>query len=265
MMIPILSSLFHHYNNLPQLEHGLHQLSRRYTVLLPKNASDYWEYTSLSSDNTGLNGNGDGATFTTTGNSQASFLQSRAAKIESLKSRLESELHTHIHGCNHDESFKISCTSGSSGGLVHLLSCFYRASDARLRGKIRKWMGRRLYSHSLGDSYGGGASYLKGVGDGVSSWGLGASFAAYCPNASGLYSSSSSDGIVGGAGPISLTSLDGMIQQHSNPLGVENTSACGIEGLLQVLLLIIAGFQCGVSSQQENDTNRKSRVLKPIV
>ncbi|KAL7512700.1 hypothetical protein ACHAXN_009772 [Cyclotella atomus] len=269
-MIPILSSLFHHYTNLPQLEHGLHQLSRRYTALLPKNASDYWEYTS-SFGNTSNNSDDDTTTRGewTSSTSTTSFLGSRAVRIESYKSRLESELHAYIHG-DESKSLRISGTQQQvNGGLVHLLSYIYRASDARLRGKIRKWMGMRLHTHAL---CGGSVSYSKGLGiggDAVSSWCLGASFTAYFPLTASMAVGSSSAIAVGASGPISLTSLDGsggMIQQH-NPLGMENTSACGIDGLLQVLLLIIAGFQCDdnavSSNQQRSDATRKSRVLKP--
>ena len=265
--IPIISDLFEHYTNLPQLEHGIHQLTRRYTALLPTNAADYWQFTSQYNEKT-INNNatrpiGDGGSTGGEWNpssSASSFLGARAVRIDSFRSRLENELQSHIHGGSSDSS---KMNKYSDGGLVRLLSLIYTISDANLRGKVRKWMGQRLRSYALG---GGSVSYSKGLwsGDALQSWGLGPSFAAFCPLIS-VSNVGPTKGIAVGAGPISLTQLgESSGGMHQNSLGMENTSACGIDGLLQVLLLIIRGFKPDTSTSTEQKVAaRRSKILHP--
>ncbi|KAL7483815.1 hypothetical protein ACHAW6_009457 [Cyclotella cf. meneghiniana] len=270
--IPILSSLFNHWGNLPQLEHGLQHLSRRYSSLLPMSATEYWEYDSIGGTaerNSIQDGGRTGGEWRPSGG-ESSFLGARAMRIDSFRRRLEEELQCHIHGTCEDDNSRLNTNNPEQGGLVRLQTLIYQTSDATLRGKVRKWMGQRLRSHALG---GGSMSYSKGLSDddsggmGLQSWGLGPSFLSFCPSiaASAIRSSSGSAGraFLGGTGPISLTQL-GEGGQH-NPLGMENTSACGIEALLLVLRHIISGFRPDIPSSTEGQRNagQRSTILRP--
>ena len=265
--IPIISFLFDYYSNLPQLEHGIHQLTRRYTALLPTNAADYWKFTSQSTGREILKNAsksiGDGGSTGgewTPSSSESSFLGARAMRIDSFRSRLEDELQSHIHGGSSDSN---KMNQYSDGGLVRLMSLLYTESDASLRGKMRKLMGQRLRSHAMG---GWSVSYSKGLGSGdaLQSWGLGPSFAMFCPLITVSIAGSSTKGTAVGTGPISLTQLgEGSGGMHQSSLGMENTSACGIDGLLQVLLLIIRGFKPDSStSTKQSDSARRSNILQ---
>jgi hypothetical protein len=100
--IPILSSLFHHWSSLPQLEHAIQQLSRRYSALLPMNAKQYGNYCEYCKSIAGISyssvdncrgsvndggstgGEWKPATAITTSNA-TSFLGDRALRIDYLK------------------------------------------------------------------------------------------------------------------------------------------------------------------------------------
>lgn len=294
--IPILSSLFHHWGSLPQLEHGLQQLSRRYTSLLPMNATEYREYCEYCS----IMGNSNSDVSATSGSigdggstggewenssSSSSFLGARALKIDSFKMRLEDELKCHVSGGSSD-SDKLNQDKPEQGGLVALLSLIYQTSDAALRGKCRRWIGQWLRSHALGSGSSVSYATIGGIGgDGRSSAvdsGLGPSLASFCPLIVALSfgSNTSSSGARGGGtmtsgvGPISITHMGdggggkGAIQH--NPLGMENTSACGIEALLEVLLRIILGFHPSNADDDTTSANhadggqsRRSTMLRP--
>jgi len=77
---------------------------------------------------------------------------------------------------------------------------------------------------------------------------LGSSFASSCPLlfASKTFTAMTKGGYYAlGAGPISIgLGVGGAdIIPHKNALGVENTSACGVDALLQVLLRIVFGIR----------------------
>eukprot|EP00956_Cyclotella_meneghiniana_P012503 scaffold17771_cov65-Cyclotella_meneghiniana.AAC.6 len=292
--IQIITALFHHWTNLPQLEQGIHQLIRKYSSLLPNNAVDFWEYTTVTANTiiqsqTGTSigdGGNTGGEWKSKSSTETSFLGSRALRIDSFRSRLETELHSHIHG--HDNSnidTKLSqYQNGGGGGLTRLLCLVYKASNGILRGKLKKLMGQRLRMYALGNS----VSYKSlGYSDGIMSqawWGLGPSFAVFCPlvTSAAIGSTDATDKksvgtgtTAASSGPISLTQLDGggggvMMPSHS--LGVENTSACGIAGLLQVLLVVIRGFNTTTTGsnslssttlEEHTKTTRKSNILQP--
>ncbi|KAL7542086.1 hypothetical protein ACHAXR_011506 [Thalassiosira sp. AJA248-18] len=277
--IPVLSALFHHWGNLPQLEHGLQQLSRKYGALLPTNAGQYKEYCDYSSMGISKFGSetssmGDGGS---TGgewkpsSSATSFLGDRALRIDSFKMRIEEELSNHINGGS-DDKIKLSQVSPEKAGLIELLAMFYQSSDASLRGKCRRWMGQWLRSFALGSGSSVSYSTMRGVGDragvdaSVGDNGYGPSFASFCPlvMATSLASTNASTGVGGGTlagagmGPISISHMAG-----GNPLGMENTSASGVEALLRVLIRIIMGFHPLQSSASPKDSTRLSGILRP--
>jgi len=298
--IPILSSFFNYWSNLSCVEHGMQQLSRKYSTLLPMNVQGYYDYCTYCSNTLGTTttscvdgvGNssgkvtsiGDGGRTggewkpsSSSSSSSTSFLGDRAIRIDTLKLRLEDELNVHINGTSGSNK-KISMSQGggtsssSEGGLVDLLTLFYTLSDVALRGKCRRWMGGYLQSFALGSS----SSGMK-AGDSTSDNGLGPSFASFCPLiVPSLVSTSITSSSTPGMKPVSMThavsssgssSDRGMIpqQNNNNPLGMENTSACGVEALLQVLLCIISGFQpLDPSSETSNKimTKRRSNILR---
>lgn len=284
--IQIITGLFHHWTNLPQLEHGVHQLTRRYSSLLPNNAVDYWEYATNIQSLAGTDATsiGDGGNTGGEWNSKSSsstetsFLGSRALRIDSFRTRLERELHSHIHGHYNSNNntgpsnpYYTQQYQNGGGGLVGLLILLYKASDAILRGKLRKLMGKRLRMYALGAGMGNSVSYKSfGYGDGMprSWWGLGQSFAVFCPLVTASTATNEKSVGTTSSSPISLTQLDGggggMMSSHS--LGIENTSACGIAGLLQVLLVVIRGFNTAtgpISQEEQTKTTRTSNILKP--
>jgi len=159
---------------------------------------------------------------------------------------------------------------------VDLLTLFYKLSDVTLRGKCRRWIGGYLRSFALGSSGAG----MKAGDSTTFDNGLGPSFATFCPLiVPSLVSSSTLSTTPVGVGmkPVSMTHAvaassssrgGGMIpqQNNNNPLGMENTSACGVEALLQVLLCIISGFQpLDPSSEISNKSRskRRSNILRP--
>jgi len=312
--IPILSSFFNYWSNLSSVEHVIQQLSRKYSNLLPMNASGYNDYctycsttlgTTTTCDVSGVGSSdvgkvtsiGDGGSTggewkpssSSSSSSSTSFLGDRAIRIDTLKLRLEDELNVHINGSSGSNRKVIisqgSTSSNSEGGLVDLLTLFYTLSDVTLRGKCRRWMGGYLRSFALGSSGGGGSSsmLMKGGADSTTlDNGLGPSFATFCPLIvpSLVSTSSTTSSTLGGVGmkPVSMThavgatsggsNSRGMIpqQNNNNPLGMENTSACGVEALLQVLLCIISGFQPFDSSSETSNkirTKRRSNMLRP--
>lgn len=288
--IPILSSLFHHWSSLPQLEHAIQQLSRRYSALLPRNAKQYGDYCeycksiagiSYSSEDNCRGSVGDGGstggewkpTTNTTTSNATSFLGDRALRIDSLKMRLESELECHINGGK--EKIKLrSRARDRGGGLKELFALFYQFSNSTLRGRSRRWMGQWLRSFALG---GGGISistFAASTADG--NHGLGPSFASFCPlvlptslSLSFTHAPTTS-GTTSSIGPISITHAEGGsggggTVPHNNPLGIENTSACGVEALLYVLIRIIQGFRSvdATKFDDEGGTRRRSNILRP--
>lgn len=258
--IPILSALFHHWSRLPALENAIQQLSRRYSALLPVTADEFWElYSDSSSDCSGTTG---GA---------ASFLGARALKIESFKKRLEEELQCHVNGDSgsDDRRGKLSQDASEEAGLVALLAVLYESSDATLRGKCRRWIGQWLRSFALGSGSSLSHSAIRGIGE--EDDGLGPSFVSFCPlfvsSSLGMTNSSSSRGMapgVAGMGPISIThaggSGGGLPQNH---LGMQNTSGCGIDALLHVLLRIVSGFVYLPSngSSKSKGSGTRSKIL----
>ncbi|KAL9187078.1 hypothetical protein ACHAXT_010798 [Thalassiosira profunda] len=281
--IPVFSALFHHWSHLPQLEHGLQRLSRKFSASLPTNAEQYQEYREYSAFGSGGGGSvGDGGS---TGGEwrpspKASFLGDRALRIDSFKQRLEEELECHINGTAGDK-VKLSRQTPDHGGLVELLTLLYQHSDAALRGKCRRWMGQWLRAFALGGGSAAAYSTMRGAGDGggganasTGDPGLGPSFAAFCPLvvASSLATPNAPAGAGGMrtaamavAGPISITHAagGGGGGMPHNPLGMENTSACGVEALLNVLLCIIAGFRPMSSPASSKDGSRRSSILRP--
>ena len=309
--IPILSSFFNYWSNLSSVEHGIQQLSRKYSSLLPMNASGYNDYCTYCSTTFGnatscvsgvgsssgkVTSIGDGGSTggewkpsSSSSSSSTSFLGDRAIRIDTLKLRLEDELNVHINGTSGSNK-KINMSQGSAssnikGGLVDLLTLFYTLSDVTLRGKCRRWMGGYLRSFALGSSGAGSSSMMmKGGSDSTTlDNGLGPSFASFCPLivpslVSTSTASSATTPVGFGMKPVSMTrAVDassgsnrggGMIpqQNNTNPLGMENTSACGVEALLQVLLCIISGFQpLDLLSEISNKVRSKCRsnILRP--
>ena len=290
--IPVLSSLFHHWSSLPQLEHAIQQLSRRYSALLPMNAKQYWDYCEYCTSIAGISNNssnnssrsvGDGGSTggewkptTTTSSSSTnatSFLGDRALRIDSLKMRFEAELDGHINGSNSSEKIKFhSRAKEGSGGLKELFALFYQYSNSTLRGRCRRWMGQWLRSFSLGGGSGvSSITFAASSSDG--NHGLGPSFASFCPlvMSTTLSLTHAPTTTLGSMGPISLTHASGGIvgggtmSSHNNPLGIENTSACGVEALLYVLIRIIQGFHPD-EAKISNDTSgarRRSNILRP--
>ena len=293
--IPILSSLFHHWSSLPQLEHAIQQLSRRYSALLPMNAKQYWDYCEYCTSIAGISNNssnnssrsvGDGGSTggewkptTTTSSSSTnatSFLGDRALRIDSLKMRFEAELDGHINGSNSSEKIKFhSRAKEGSGGLKELFALFYQYSNSTLRGRCRRWMGQWLRSFSLGGGSGvSSITFAASSSDG--NHGLGPSFASFCPLVMSTTLSlthAATTTTLGSMGPISLTHASGgvvgggIMSSHNNPnpLGMENTSACGVEALLYVLIRIIQGFHPD-EAKISNDTSgarRRSNILRP--
>ncbi|KAL7496513.1 hypothetical protein ACHAWT_007025 [Skeletonema menzelii] len=258
--IPILSALFHHWSRLPQLENAIQQLSRRYSALLPVTADEFWElYTDSSSECSGTTG-------------AASFLGARALKIESFKNRLEEELQSHVNGDNgsDDRRGKMSQCSPEEEGLVALLTVLYESSDATLRGKCRRWIGQWLRSFALGSGSSLSHSATRGIGD--EDDGLGPSFVSFCPlfvSSSLGIANSSNNAVVApaaaGMGPISITQAGGggggLPQNH---LGMQNTSGCGIDALLHVLLRIVSGFVYlpTTESSKSKGSGTRSRILR---
>jgi len=178
--IPILSSFFNYWSNLSCVEHGIQQLSRKYSSLLPMNVEGYYDYCTYCSTTLGTTTScvsgvgsssgkvtsiGDGGSTggewkpssSSSSSSSTSFLGDRAIRIDTLKLRLEDELNTHINGTSGSNK-KISMSqqggtpSNSEGGLVDLLTLFYKLSDVTLRGKCRRWIGGYLRSFALGSS-----------------------------------------------------------------------------------------------------------------
>eukprot|EP00985_Skeletonema_marinoi_P021246 scaffold12938_cov138-Skeletonema_marinoi.AAC.2 len=258
--IPVLSALFHHWSRLPELENAIQQLSRRYNALLPMTADEFWElYAESSSDSSGTTG---GAT---------SFLGARAVKIESFKRRLEEELQCHVNGdSNGDDSRgRISQGSPEEGGLVVLLAVLYESSDATLRGKCRRWIGQWLRSFALGSGSSLSHSAMRGIGGSSADGddGLGPSFGSFCPlfvsPSFGMANSSNTSIAPAGMGPISITHAGGggggMPQNH---LGMQNTSGCGIDALLHVLLRIISGFVYLPTTGSSKESGTRSKILR---
>ena len=301
--IPILSALFHHWGNLPLLEHGLQQLSRKYSALLPMKAGQYNDYCAycsrmgLSSTKDSCGGSvGDGGSTggewkPLSSSSTASYLGDRALRVDSFKMRIENELDAHINGSGGDKINMAEAALSDNSGLIDLLLLFYQYSDSTLRGKCRRWMGQWLRSFALGSgqssmSYlsmvNGGGSGLDGDGSSNSSGNrnlLSLSLASFCSMVMATSSLASTNAApVGNAGmiattaPISITqavagggSAAGGGGMSHNPLGIENTCACGVEALLQVLLCIIMGFQPINPISDESspkDSTRRSKILR---
>lgn len=302
--IPVLAALFHHWGSLARLEHGLQQLSRRYGALLPMNAGEYRDYCDSSSSSSsyayGSGSVGDGGSTggewrpssSSSSSSDTSFLGERALRMDAFKMRLEAELDAHINGSGGETvALGRGATSQPGSGLIGLLTEFYRMSDAPLRGKCRRWMGTWLRSFALGG--GGSASHASvrggvrgGAGGGTDAPseggdgnGLGPSFATFCPLVAAAAPSMTSASVTvgGGAGGTSMMATKAVTGPFSvdraggggmqrNPLGMENTSACGVEALLHVLLLVIAGFRPLPSSGKAEDGisgARRSAILRP--
>lgn len=257
--IPILSALFHHWSRLPQLENGIQQLSRKYNALLPMAAYEFWELYAASS----------GDCSSSTGGA-ASFLGARALRIESFKKRLEEELQCHVHGgggSSDDSRGKLSQSSPEEGGLVALLAALYESSDATLRGKCRRWIGQWLRSFALGSGSSLSHSAIRGISgsniDGDD--GLGSSFLSFCPlimsSSFGTTNPSNAGTAPAAIGPISITHAGGtgLPQNH---LGMQNTSGCGIEALLHVLLRIISGFVYLPAAESSRSSGTRSKILR---
>lgn len=135
-------------------------------------------------------------------------------------------------------------------------------------------MGQWLRSFALG---GGGISistFAASIADG--NHGLGPSFASFCPLVLPTFLSFSfthaptTSGTTSSISPISITHAEGGIGgggtvPHSNPLGIENTSACGVAALLYVLIPIIQGFRPVDAKNFDDDggTRRRSNILRP--
>mmetsp|Transcript_22445 Transcript_22445/g.48666 ORF Transcript_22445/g.48666 Transcript_22445/m.48666 type:complete len:1063 (-) Transcript_22445:116-3304(-) len=207
--------------------------------------------------------------------SAASFLGDRALKIDSFKIRTEDELNSHITGGS-GEKIKLSRGSPEQGGLVDLLTLFYQSSDSMLRGKCRRWMGQWLRSFALGSGSSVSYSTMSGSGEGecidgfVGDSGLGPSFPLFCPlvMTTSFASTNAASGVdkgripTTGNGPISITHVGGGGGMPQNPLGMENTSACGVEALLRVLLRIIMGFHPLHSSVSSKNSTGRSNILR---
>ena len=259
--IPILSALFHHWSRLPRLENGIQQLSRRYDALLPKTADEFWALypgTSFESSSTA------GGT--------SSFLGTRLLKIDSFKRRLDEELLYHVNGQKNfsDNRSKMNQVSPADGGLISLLAMLYQSSDATLRGKCRRWIGQWLRSVALGSGSSLSHSTISGGSTTERDDGLGTSFISFCPLlASSSFGRTMTSSIASiapaGSGPISLTqavavgSGGGSPQNH---LGMHNTSGCGIDALLRVLLRIVSGFIYLDSRGSSERSGTRSRVLR---
>lgn len=269
--IPILSALFSYWSSLPQLENAIHQLSRRYSLLLPMTAEEFGE---LYADFSNGSGGTIGDSGTTGGeweqSSAASFLGARALKIDSFKMRLEEELQCHVNGGCSDRKGKMSQGSPEEGGLVALLAVLYESSDATLRGKCRRWIGQWLRSFALGSGSSLLHSTMRGVGGSSADGddGLGPSFVSFCPlivsSSFGVAIPSNSGIAPTGMGPISITqaggSVGGLPQNH---LGMQNTSGCGVEALLHVLLRIISGFSyLPTTDRSKGSGGTRSKILR---
>jgi serine/threonine protein kinase len=231
----ILSSLFHHWSQLSRMEGALRNLVKRYTFLLPSDSVNYAHYCNFrqgckfgsgscrDSDDTRTIPKSSSTTTTT-----SSFLSERALSIETLRSRFDSELDAHI------------------SSLRDLLSYIYLVANAKLRGKCRRWMGGWLRNFAYGGGSGANISSSisgmmtttpttmgGGTGDTESNV-LGSSFVYFCPL---LFATTTI------TTKTSRRGTDFIIPQTSNALGIEDTSACGVESLLRILLRIILGFR----------------------
>ena len=270
--IPILSALFHHWSRLPQLENAIQQLSHRYSALLPMTADEFWElYSDSSSDcDSTIGDSGSTGGEWKQSSAASSFLGARALKIDSFKMRLEEELQCHVNGSGDDSRGKMSQGSPEEGGMVALLAVLYESSDATLRGKCRRWIGQWLRSFALGS--GSSLSYAittRGIGGSTTDGddGLGPSFVSFCPlfvsSSFGMSNPSNAGVAPAGMGPISITHAGGggggLPQNH---LGMQNTSGCGIEGLLHVLLRIVYGFIYLPTTERSNGSGTRSNILR---
>jgi len=234
----ILSSIFHHWSQLSRMEGALRNLVKRYTSLLPSDSVNYTHYCNFRQGRKFGSGSGSGrdgdtrtipkssSTTTTTTTTASSFLSERALSIETLRSRFDSELDAHI------------------SSLRDLLSYIYLVANAKLRGKCRRWMGVWLRNFAYGGGSGANISSSisgmmmtttgGGTDDTVSNV-LGSSFVYFCPL---LFATTTTI-----TTKTSRRGTEFIIPQTSNALGIENTSACGVESLLQILLRIILGFR----------------------
>lgn len=245
----LLPALFYHWSNLSRTERALRKLVVRYSSLLPMDPVSYTNYRNYQqqcSGSTTGGGGGDapimlipsadpgGGRSYHNSSSTSSLIGERAVSIDTLRTRLESELESHV-------------TS-----LRDLLASLYENADVASRGKCRKWMGGWLRHFS----FGGGADALSSSSGGAmgsmdDTDVLGSSFTSFCPllfsitTISKTSTATTKGGYVAGMGPISIglgVARADIIPQN-NALGVENTSACGVEALLQVLLRIVLGFR----------------------
>jgi serine/threonine protein kinase len=252
----ILSALFHHWSQLSNIESALRNLVKRYTSLLPVDSVSYAHYCNYRQQQQQIGATGvvvgggrdnsnnvhtipkkstmatHTATTTTTATSTTTssyFLSERALSIETLRTRYENELESHIHS------------------LQNLLSILYIHANVSLRGKCRRWMGGWLRNFA----YGGGnranvvslGMTVGGIDDTTVNSVLGSSFVYFCPllfaSPTITKATTSTTKKVAGIGRTDFL----LPAQNSNALGIENTSACGVESLLQVLLHIILGFR----------------------
>jgi hypothetical protein len=248
------------------MEKALRYFASRYATLLPNDAIGYADHVESrnrfrrtrssrhrAATTAIASGRGGGTPRDPpSSSSHSSHLGDRSNDVSTLRERLEAELDTHVNN------------------LVDLLSSSYESSDASHRGSVRRWMGGWLRIFA----YGGGAGGT-GTGGRIDD-ALGASFESFCPGfASSTTMSATSTttakmGAEGGGtmgtsmGPVSITDVvgGGGGVGRTNPLGMENTSACGVEGLLRVLLRIVMGFRA-IDDMDDGRRRRGTSLASP--
>ena len=256
--VPLLAALLRHWSALPRTEHGLRVLARAYGARLPTDASRYREYCAhCRTRGTVLPAVGPGGSVGDGGSTGgewrpspavASFLGERALRVEALKLRLETEWAAHVSGAGKEASRG----GAGEGGLPALLGCVYAASDAEARGRCRRWLGGWLRAFALG---GGGVGATGAAPDGDCAAGhdaFGPAAAAFWPLLVGAASSAEAAPSRSFAAP-----------RRGSPLGVEDTSAAGIDALLRILLRIVRGFQPLADPATAAAVGRRSRSLRP--